>query len=523
MRRTSSGARWALWLAAAWLLAGCLAPQPAATPAVTATPLPAATATAVTPMPSPTDDTPREIVILQTNDEHGALLPTKQGGRQMGGAAYALSDWIAQGLDPRPADGPVLLLSCGDNWTGPAISTWFAGESTVAAMNAMGYRLSVIGNHEFDFGQDALRQRLQEADFPFLAANLYTAGTTEPVEFVEPYVLVPVNGVTVGVIGLALQSTPRVTSSRNLAGLEFGDYEAALRRWAPEARAAGAQVLVAATHIEPEALLALAEAVADLDIAYFGGGHTHASLVATAGGAQVAAASSHWRDYVRTRLAYDPASGKTTTVDSELVTVVNDASADPEPATAAVIATWERRSEEILGEVIGYTAGGLDRDAPGLQNLLVDSWLWAYDDAEIAISNTGGFRQDLPAGEITLGTMVSVLPFDNVLYEVSMTGRQVQTTLSVWPDELVFGGLRRGEGSRVVLAASGEPLDPEASYRVLVTDYIYGNEKYPFSGFDDMPYETGISWRQPAIDWIRLQRSSRERSLEEMLDSAARF
>jgi hypothetical protein len=99
----------------------------------------------------------------------------------------------------------------------------------------------------------------------------------------------------------------------------------------------------------------------------------------------------------------------------------------------------------------------------------------------------------------------------------------VQTTLSVWPDELVFGGLRRGEGGRVVLAASGEPLDPEASYRVLVTDYIYGNDKYPFRGLDDTPYETGISWRQPAIDWIRVQHSSHERPLEQMLDGVSRF
>jgi 5'-nucleotidase/UDP-sugar diphosphatase len=504
----------------AWLLAGCLAPQSLATPLPAATAAPPLEATAT---PGPADETPREIVILQTNDEHGALLPTEQGGRWVGGAAYALGDWIAQGLDPRPAEGPVLLLSCGDNWTGPAISTWFAGASTVAAMNTMGYRLSVIGNHEFDFGQEALRQRLQEAGFPFLAANLYVASTTEPADFVVPYVLVPVNGVTVGVIGLALQSTPRVTSSRNLSGLEFGDYETALRRYAPEARAAGAQVLVAATHIEPEALLELAEAVADLDIAYFGGGHTHRALVSTAGGAQIAAASSHWRDYVRTRLLYDPASGRVTGQASELVAVDHDDSAVPEPETAAAVALWEERSQAILGEVIGYAGEGLDRDAPALQNLLVDSWLWAYDDAEISISNTGGFRQDLAGGEITLGTMVSVLPFDNVLYEISMTGRQVQTTLSVWPDELVFGGLRRGEGGRVVLAASGEPLDPEASYRVLVTDYIYGNDKYPFRGFDDTPYETGISWRQPAIDWIRVQHSSHERPLEQMLDGVSRF
>ncbi len=321
---------------------------------------------------------------------------------------------------------------------------------------------------------------------------------------------------------MALQSTPRVTC-QHLVGLEFGPLRAGLPLGARGPRS-GAQIVMVASHIEPETLLTLADDVQDLGITYFGGGHTHRSLVATAGGAQVAAASSHWQDYVITHLRYDPASGQTVVQSSELVTAKYDpAQVTPEPTTAAIIATWEKRSEAALGEVIGYVSKPLRSDSPGLQNLLVDSWLWAYDGAEIAISNSGGFRQDLPAGDITLGSMGSVLPFDNVLYEIQMTGSQVQAAISGWRGDLVYGGLRRGSDGQVLLASTGEPLDPEATYRVLVTDYLYGNAKYPFSGDDPEPYETGISWRQPAIDWIRVQHSNSEHPLEEMLDTEARF
>ena len=90
--------------------------------------------------------------VLYTNDEHGWM----EGMQSGQGAAELLGLWrTKQGYRP---DGPFLILSGGDNWTGPAISTWFDGQSMVEVMNAMGYKASVIGNHEFDFGLDGLNK-----------------------------------------------------------------------------------------------------------------------------------------------------------------------------------------------------------------------------------------------------------------------------------------------------------------------------------------------------------------------------
>jgi 5'-nucleotidase len=147
-------------------------------------------------------------------------------------------------------DGPFLVLSGGDMWTGPAVSTWFEGASMVQVMNAMGYDAAAPGNHEFDFGLDTLAYNIEEMDFPILGANIrYKSDGRIPTDIgIQPYTLVEVSGVTVGVIGLAGTNTPQVTSPAIVAPFDFIDYEDALREIVPEVRAAGAEIIVVPTH-----------------------------------------------------------------------------------------------------------------------------------------------------------------------------------------------------------------------------------------------------------------------------------
>ena len=518
------------------LLVGCQQ-VPTATPAIepsptrtspTVTSAPATATQAPTPAPKLTEEPAqanwREIVIIHTNDEHGSLLPGESKDFIEGGAAYSAASWLRKGYDPNAPQGNVLLLSGGDNWTGQAISTWFRGESTIEVMNAMGYKASATGNHEFDAGQEVLRERIKQARFPYLAANLYRQGTEELVDYVKPYLIVVVNGVKVGIIGLALKETPDVTAAKHLEGLAFGDYEPALRRWVPVVRAQGAEIILVEAHICPQALALLAEKVKDLGITLFEGGHCHQAAVTSAGGALVAAASNYWRDYVLTRLIYDPAAGKVVKSEHELVDVLlpQAASPAPEPTVQSIIAKWDERTQTVLGEVIGYTATGLGRESAALHNLLIDSWLWAYPQADVAMSNLGGFRQDLASGQIAVRDIVSVLPFENELYELEVKGKDILYALKASGEPLVLGGIRREGEGKVILLKDGSPLKPEATYRLLVTDYLYGNPSYPFKLQDQQPYETSISWRQPVIDWVRAQKSNQDNPLEKRLDAQSR-
>ncbi len=110
------------------------------------------------------EESSKNIIILYTNDEHGWI----EGSEGYGTAAELMGIWReTEGYSEEKSN--YLILSGGDMWTGPAISTWFQGKSTVEAMNAMHYSAAAIGNHEFDFKIEGLKQRMEESNFPFLS------------------------------------------------------------------------------------------------------------------------------------------------------------------------------------------------------------------------------------------------------------------------------------------------------------------------------------------------------------------
>ncbi|MFQ5750693.1 MAG: hypothetical protein ACE5HI_01740, partial [bacterium] len=192
--------------------------------------------------PNHVDQISRQIIILYTNDEHGWMEATENSG----GAAGMMGLWREN--EGYVTDSSFIILSGGDMWTGPAISTWFQGESMTEVMNAMEYSAAAIGNHEFDFGVNGLQARLQQADFPFLSANIREKTTGNIPAFSTPYVIREVNGVRVGIIGLTTTTTPVSTFPDNVKDFDFIPYEDALREVVPQVRAAGAQLLVVAGH-----------------------------------------------------------------------------------------------------------------------------------------------------------------------------------------------------------------------------------------------------------------------------------
>ena len=167
----------------------------------------------------------RELTILYTNDEHGWM----EGMEPHHSAAHLFQLWREQ--EGYSEEGPFLILSGGDNWTGPAISTWSQGRSMVEVMNAMQYDASAVGNHEFDFGLDVIKARAEEADFPYLSANTrWRSNGLTPTELgILPYTVTTVNDIRVGIVGLTTLDTPTATNPDNVRELNFLSYERALR------------------------------------------------------------------------------------------------------------------------------------------------------------------------------------------------------------------------------------------------------------------------------------------------------
>ena len=492
------------------LLAACTPTTPSLTPTSSPTPT--------------TSDTIRTIPIFYTSDEHGYLEPIQKGSDTVGGAANLLALLRQRGYDPDGDD--TLLLSGGDMWTGPAISSWFQGASAVQVFNRMGYDAAAVGNHDFDFGQEVLLAHAEASDFRFLTANVTLADSGDPPGFAQPYVIREVNGLQVGIVGLTTTRTPRIVMPAYVKGLAFGDYADALRRVVPQARAEGAELVIVVAHACPSELRALAPVAAELSIPFIGGGHCHTLENIEQGSVRFVGPGAHWQAFAQVDIAFDTATGKVVSTQAELVPV-EYATATGNPVTPdagieALVAEWKAQVDEALGEVIGYTESGVERDWP-LYNLVVDAWLWYYPEADLAINNLGGYREAIPPGEITRADVVATLPFENTLVDVELTGQQVMDDL------LCCGGAVAGftyhrAGARIIAELDdGSPLDPEATYHVLVNNYMYtGGNGYLFTTQDPDAYDTGIHWREPVIEWILAQQTSPERPLETLLDGTQR-
>jgi 2',3'-cyclic-nucleotide 2'-phosphodiesterase (5'-nucleotidase family) len=436
------------------------------------------------------------LTILVTGDEHGWLQPVSAGGRTVGGAAEMLAQWKrVEGLDP----SRFLVLSGGDVATGPAVSTVYQGLPAVEVMNAMGYDAAALGNHEFDFGLEQLHALVAASQHPVLSGNVYG---TDGKPLVQPFAIIEKAGIKVGVIGLTTDTLKQ--SAGFTESISVTAYADALRKWAPIARKKGAQLLVVVSHVELEALLQLAPDLKDLGIPLMMGAHSHAlaQVRDPESGTWVVNSGQWWTSYSRIDLDFDPKTKQTVVLSSKQAWLSQK---DPEadPAVKAVVAKWQSRldADPAYASVLGHLSSPLPRFYP-VYNFVCDAWLEADRQSDVALNNEGALRQDLPPGPITLATLTGLMPFSNSLLRLKLKGKVLQAYLDL---------------GRVGMAGIKGALKPEATYKVLVNNYMY--DKSPlFQEADPKPVLAFEDWRQPVIQFLKRHPSSAQKPLEKILD-----
>ena len=450
---------------------------------------------------SETDGKLREITILYTNDEHGWM----EGMEPHQSAAHLFQLWRQQ--EGYFEDGPFLILSGGDNWTGPAISTWNEGRSMVEVMNAMQYDASAVGNHEFDFGLDVIKARTEQARFPYLSANTrWRSSGLTPIEVgILPYTVTTVNDIRVGIIGLTTRDTPTATNPDNVRELNFLSYERALRETLPALEAEDTDINLVIAHVCEEPLEQLIYRTQDLDIALFGAGHCNELIAREVQGTVLLGGGFHFTAYATATFSIDLI---TSEIRNLSYSARSNAQSVPNRSVASIISSWAEQTEAILSEEIAFSARTIPRQEPALGQIIVGSWLLADSSADVAITNAGGIRTDLPAGKIDMGTLVSMMPFDNSIIALDLDGRTIRRALETGARPIV-GGLHR-VGSDWILTRHNEQLDDGQIYRVLVNSFMYaGGDGYDMiAEADPDGFDTGINYRQPFQDWLKSRGSS---------------
>ncbi len=445
------------------------------------------------------------IQILHTNDIHGHLdiTDTVQGGTSSFSQDGVVA--LAQQIERLRAKAPdhTLLVDAGDAWQGTYISNENKGQALTQVMSLLKYDAQAVGNHDFDWGQDVLKQRTQEASFPFLCANCVDASGAVP-SYLKPYAIKDLGVAKVAMIGLILPTAASIIKDTSLAGMRFLPLEQSVRKYLPEMHQK-ADLIIAITHVGLEPLIpsgdrALAAAVPELDVIV--GGHSHTALRAAT---TVTSASGHETVIVQTgaytanigdlELVIDPATKKITAVptrSNELVAVAGIAGpkSDIVQKIQAIVddkkAVGKKYTERVVGTLKSPLAN--PREECGLGNMIADGLLeygrqqnWKSD---VAFYNMAGVRAPLPAGQITYGQLYQVLPFTNVVMNLDLTGKQLRSVFeaaSGSAGRLHVGGaawsyhFENPAGSRLLSATvGGQPIDDARIYHIVTIDYLFG-------------------------------------------------
>lgn len=417
--------------------------------------------------------------ILHTNDTHGRI----EEGDYAGMGFPKIATLVKQYRD----EGNVLLLDAGDTFHGQTIVNLNEGEAAVEIMNEMAYDAMVLGNHDFNFGQERIKELEEMADFPILGANL------DP-QLVESYVIKEIAGINVGIFGLATPETTYKTHPKNVEGLTFRDPYTVAAEMVAEL-SDQTDIIIALSHLgmsegSEYTSRELARSVAGIDIIIDGHSHTTLEEGLMVGDTLIAQAGEYDKNLGVVDVTF--ADGELS-AEASLITKEDAADVTKDQAVVNVINEVKAENEEITSTVVGKTAVELNGEREyvrtgetNMGNLVTDAML-AKVDADVAITNGGGIRASIDEGEVTKGEVITVLPFGNTTVVKKLTGAQllnaVEHGLSKYPAQeglfpqvagmkIIFDG-ERAAGERVIkLTVNGQPLDHEASYNVATNDFM---------------------------------------------------
>jgi 5'-nucleotidase/UDP-sugar diphosphatase len=425
------------------------------------------------------------VTLLQINDVYAIAPIEGRGG--LARVATLKQRVAAVGRTP-------LLIMAGDFLSPSVASSVFKGEQMVASLNAAGLDIATLGNHEFDFGLDILRQRIKESRFTWVNSNVVERNG-QPMAGTVPYLVREFSGVRVGFIGLCL--TTEEIKRDNIGTLQLLDPYESAAKYLAVLRQEKVDAIVAITHLTLAEDQVLVERFPEIDVVI--GGHEHVPITLTQNRTLISKAGAEAEYVARIDLAR-----RGTAIDRHFELVPIDGRWPDEPKTASVVASYEKRlgtemDVVVAASLVDLDAGNLSLRAreTGLGNLFADA-IRASAAADVGLVNAGSIRGDrvYPAGALTRRTLLAMHPFGNVVVKIEVPGRVLLEALrhgvSRLPGAAGFfpqvSGLTMevhlGAPDRVRNVRVGDtPLDPDRPYTVALPDYLLtGGDGYSMFG-----------------------------------------
>ena len=489
-------------------------------------------------------------VILHTNDVHGSI--------ELYAKVAAMKD------DYKARGAQVILADAGDYSQGTVYVSVNKGKDAVTMMNAAGYEVATIGNHEFDYGYAQLKSNLNSAAFDVVCANVLQDGS--PV--FDAYTKINKGGVQVAFVGV---ETPEAQTKANPAliqGLTFlsGDeMYAAVQDQVNAARTAGADIVIVLAHLgvdsssEPNTSYDLYKKVSGID--FIIDGHSHTVMTKGPNGEKIQSTGTALANVGA--VIIDNATKKiesnelipiwhTEEVDGKEVpvydytksdaTVANDAKAIIDP----IDADYDQKFAESAVDLNGAKAPGNRTEETNLGDLITDAMMWAIKtkapgvdmNNAVAITNGGGIRAAIAKGDITKKDVNTVLPFGNTLAVVYVKGSELLEALEVstYCTPKSLGGFPQFAGMEVELntaceydandttypgstyfgpksinritikTVNGKAFDKDATYAVITNNFLAagGDTYYAFAAAQTQ-FDTGLPLDEILMEYITVE------------------
>lgn len=437
---------------------------------------------------------PLHLIVLHTNDVHGQALARpatwlSEPGRSVGGLERLLVAIETVRAEARAAGAELLLLDGGDWFQGTPEGALDGGVPFCKLLSRLGYDALALGNHEFDLGLPPLEHLLAETGIRPLCANLARReldGSPSRPPWVDGVRLFQRGGLDIAVVGLVTPSTPYI-SHPDSRSLLFEPPEQALARVRSELPA-GVELTLALTHLGVEDDNELAQAAPDLPLIVGGHSHTFLREGVRQGRTLIVQAGSKAGALGRVDLFLERPSGRVLEQRSRLIDLDQPPPAGAVPAEfAAELAALVERASASLGEVVAELVdAGPTADrfrSGGLGNWLADAFR-RRSGADVALHNRGGIRKGLAPGPLTRRDLFEVMPFDNTLVVLELSGAELESVLAraltgKERANLELSGLlveyrldAEGRSQFVRAWHDGLPLDPARRYRLATNSFL---------------------------------------------------
>ena len=429
----------------------------------------------------------KTISIVHVNDTHGRIEENEKNG-ELGFAK------LKTYFDNRNSNNNALLLNAGDVVHGTTFATISRGESVIDVMNQMGFDAMTAGNHDFNYGYQRLVELNNRANFPILASNVINQDGSH---IIDSDKIIEIDGVKIGIFGLATEETKTKSSPANTEGLTFANSIETAQNEVNNLRNQGAQIIICLSHLgedkeSKETSTMIAENVEGIDLIIDGHSHTELQNGRYVGNTLIAQAKAHGYFIGDVTLLLDK-DNKIVSKSASLKPYARMKHLYANKETLAQIEAVSNEYKKVLDQNVGQTSVDLEgaremvrTRETNLGNYITDAMIKATS-ADVAITNGGGIRDSISAGNITKGDVLTVFPFTNFAVTLEVPGSVIKEALEHGLTDAPnsagkfpqIGGMMvkydstRQAGDRVTeITIAGEAIDPNKNYNLVTNDFM---------------------------------------------------